>query len=250
VLTRGIIALGSLYAMIVVFVHLLVVSDLAVSLVPGWHSAVIAPYHVSSGFLAAIATAVLMLGATHQLDARIARSCAKLLLALALLWFYFVWCELLTNWYGRTPDEQSVLSLFMFGPGAGLFAVAALCEFAVPLVVLVWNGARSSPTVVTVVALVVVLGSYADRVRLFVPAWTVIAPPAAQHLPDHLPSLPLPDLAVASACIGMLALTTLVIASAVRRVSPVSDWEVNAVERLTPERPVLRTRTVIVARPS
>jgi hypothetical protein len=35
-----------------------------------------------------------------------------------------------------------------------------------------------------------------------------------------------------------------------RRFKPVSDWEVKAVDRLTPERRVLRTRTVVIARPS
>jgi Ni/Fe-hydrogenase subunit HybB-like protein len=184
------------------------------------------------------------------LDARIARSCAKLLLALALMWFYFAWCELLTDWYGGTPDERSVLNLFMFGPSFGLFVVATICELLVPLVVLVWNRARSSPRMITAVAGVVVLGNFVDRLRLFVPAWTVAAPPATEHLPETLPPVPLPDLAAALACVGMLALTGLVVAVAVRAVSPVSDWEAKAVERLTPERPVLRTKTVVVARPS
>src|SRR5206468_188450 len=112
VLTRGIIALGGLYTLLVVFVHLLVASDLGLSLVPGWHSAVIPAYHVVSGLEGAVALVVLGLAAVRRLDARIARSCAKLLLALSLLWFYLVWCELLTYWYGRTPDEQRLLALF------------------------------------------------------------------------------------------------------------------------------------------
>jgi Ni/Fe-hydrogenase subunit HybB-like protein len=250
VLTRGVIALGGLYALLLVFVHLLVVSDFALSLVPGWHSAVIAPYHVESGFEAAIGMVVLLLAATRELDARVSRSCAKLLLSLSLLWFYFVWCELLTNWYGRTPDEQSFLMLFMFGPTSGLFAVATACELLVPLLLLVWSAARSSPRVVTFVAGMVVLGNYVDRLRLYVPAWTVATPTPTEHLPESLPAMPLPDLVIICACAGVLALAALLVVLALRSVSTVSDWEVKAVERLTPERRVLRTRTIIVARPS
>jgi hypothetical protein len=83
-----------------------------------------------------------------------------------------------------------------------------------------------------------------------VPAWTVIAPPSAEHLPETLPPIPLPDVAATLACAGVLSLALLLIVVAVQAVSPVSDWEVKAVERLTPERRVLRTRTVVIARPS
>ena len=93
VLTSGLIALGAFYTMLAVFLHLLVASDLALSLVPGWHSAVIPAYHVVSGFEAAVALVVLTLAFLRP-DTPMApetfRACAKLLLALALLWFYFV----------------------------------------------------------------------------------------------------------------------------------------------------------------
>jgi Ni/Fe-hydrogenase subunit HybB-like protein len=245
-----VLTLGALYTMLVVFVHLLFMSDFGLSLVPGWHSAVMPAYHAVSGFEIAIGMVVVLLGAARHLDARMARSCAKLMLSLGLLWFYFTWCELLTQWYGRTPDEQSLLALFMFGPGSALFAVAVVCEFLAPTLVLIWNPARSSPTVLTGVATVVVLGGFVDRLRLFVGAWTVATPTPAEHLPDALPALALPGLAALAACIGSMACAALVLVVALRRISPMSDWEQRAVQRLTPERAVLRTRTVVVARPS
>jgi Ni/Fe-hydrogenase subunit HybB-like protein len=250
VLTRGTMALGGLYTLLVVFVHLLVASDLALSLVPGWHSAVIPAYHVVSGFEAAVALVVLGLAAVRRLDARIARSCAKLLLAFSLLWFYLIWCELLTYWYGRTPDEQSLLALFMFGPAASLFLVAVTCELLVPLLVLVWNPARGSTRAITFVAAVVVLGNLVDRLRLYVGAWSVVTSSPAEHLPDTLPPLPLPGVLEILACAGVLAMAGLVLLLPLRRLSPVGAWEVQAVERLTPEQRVLRTRVVVVARPS
>jgi Ni/Fe-hydrogenase subunit HybB-like protein len=250
VLTRGVIALGGLYTLLVVFVHLLVASDLALSLVPGWHSAVIPAYHVLSGFQAAVALVVLGLAAVRRLDAPIARSCSKLLLALSLLWFYLVWCELLTYWYGRTPNEQSLVALFMFGPAARLFFVAVVCELLLPLFVLVWNPARRSPRAITVVAAVVVLGNFVDRLRLFLAAWSVVTASPTEHLPETLPPLPLPGVAEVVACLGLFAIAGLVLLLALRRLSPVGAWEVKAVERLTPEQRVLRTRVAVVARPS
>jgi hypothetical protein len=51
-------------------------------------------------------------------------------------------------------------------------------------------------------------------------------------------------------CVGALALTAIVVVPVSLRFKPISDWEVKAVDRLMPERRVLRTRTVVVARPS
>jgi Ni/Fe-hydrogenase subunit HybB-like protein len=177
-------------------------------------------------------------------------ACAKLLLALSLLWFYFVWCELLTDWYGRTPDEQAILALFMFGPGAGLFLVATLCELVPPLLVLLWKPARTSPRVTAAVAALVLLGSFVDRLRLYVGAWSVATPTPTAHLPETLAPLPLPGLATTVACVGVLALTGLVLLVVLRWVPLQATWEVAAVRRLTPERRLLRTRVTVVGRPS
>jgi Ni/Fe-hydrogenase subunit HybB-like protein len=250
VLTTGLVAMGAFYTMLAVFVHLLVSSDLALSLVPGWHSAVIPAYHVVSGFEAAVAL-VIVATAMVRPEAHLEtfHASAKLLLALALLWFYLVWCELLTYWYGRTPDEQGLLSLFMFGPGSGLFLVAFVCEFLAPVLVLMWNAARSNNRAVTGVAAVVVIGSYVDRLRLYVGAWSVATPRAEEHLPDVLPPLALPGLPEIAASVGTLALVALVLLVLVRRVPWVSTWEMKAVERLVRERRLLRTRVSVIGRP-
>jgi molybdopterin-containing oxidoreductase family membrane subunit len=251
VLTSGVVAMGAFYTMLAVFVHLLVSSDLALSLVPGWHSAVIPAYHVVSGFEAAVALVIVVTAMVRpEAHLQTFRASAKLLLALALLWFYFVWCELLTYWYGRTPDEQGLLGLFMFGPGAGLFLVAAVCEFVAPVLVLMWAGARAHTGVVAGVAAMVVVGSYVDRLRLYLGAWSVATPRAEEHLPDRLPPLPPPGLPETAACVGTLALVALVLLVVVRRVPSVSAWEIRAVERLVRERRLLRTRVSVVGRPS
>jgi molybdopterin-containing oxidoreductase family membrane subunit len=170
--TRPVILVGALYTMLAVFVHLLVSSDLAISLVPGWHSAVVPASQVASGLEAAIALVVLTAAITRATNTHAMAAAGKLLLAFALLWFYFFWCELLTDWYGRTPDEQAILGLLFGGPSLVPFTVAFACMFALPLLVLMWNAARNSPRVVTGVAALIVFGSLVDRLRLYVGAWS------------------------------------------------------------------------------
>src|SRR5205085_8510858 len=121
-LVRAQIWLGALYLMLFTYVHLVVVSDLAMSLVPAWGSANMPPYQVVTSLEGGVAVALVALAAARRfggLQRYVGRdtfhAAAKLLLALALLWFYLFWSELLTYWYGRTPDEQHLLELLMFG---------------------------------------------------------------------------------------------------------------------------------------
>ena len=138
----------------------------------------------------------------------------------------------------------------MFGPGAGLFLASVIGEFMAPVFMLIWNRARHSTTLTAAVAAVVLAGSFADRLRLYVAAWSVATPIPEEHLPDKLAPLPLPGLAEVAACVGMLALLGLVLLVVAQRVPTVAMWETRAVERLVRERRLLRARVSVVARPS
>ena len=91
------VTLGSLYVMTFVLVHTLVSSDFALSLVPEWSSGSFPAYLVVSAFEGGVATTVLALAllrhAGHAVPRETFHACARLLLALALLWFYFIWSE-------------------------------------------------------------------------------------------------------------------------------------------------------------
>ena len=127
------VTLGALYVMTFVLVQTLVGSDFALSLVPGWSSGSFPAYHVVSAFEGGVATTVLALAllrhAGHAVPRATFNACARLLLALALLWFYFIWSEFLTYWYGRSPAELELLTLLMFGPSSlpAFAAAAVLC---------------------------------------------------------------------------------------------------------------------------
>src|SRR5207249_3924287 len=101
-LDRGLVALGGLYLMLWVFANLLVSSDLAMSLVGGWRSANVPPYHAVSGLEGGVALALVILYLLRRGPRDAFHAAGKILLALALLVFYFSWAELLTYWYGRT----------------------------------------------------------------------------------------------------------------------------------------------------
>jgi hypothetical protein len=254
VLSRGVVVLGAFYLMLFVFVNLVVVSDLALSLVPGWHSAVMPPYHALSGLEGGVATSLLALAAMRRFG-RLERyigldpfwAAAKLLLALSLLFFYFTWAELLTNWYGRLPEEQGVLFTFMFGPYLWAFVLSFSLNFVLPFLLLIWNPIRVSIVGPTAVSALVVVGNLVDRVRIYVPAWYVAGPPGQSVVdvpPAQLPALP--DLLIA---LGAIALVVLLYLLALRLVPAVSLWEYKQGLLLSRERTFARAGVQLIAKP-
>jgi molybdopterin-containing oxidoreductase family membrane subunit len=254
VLSGGIVVLGSFYLMLFVFVNLVVVSDLAISLVPGWRSAVMPPYHGVSGLEAGVATTLLALAGLRRfgrLQDYIGLDpfwgAAKLLLPLALLFFYFTWAELLTNWYGRLPEEQQVLSLFMFGPYLWLFILSFGLNFVLPFVLLIWNPIRVSIAGPTAVSALVVLGNLIDRVRIYVPAWSV-AGPVGETI-EQLPPAQYPGLADVLIMLGAIALAVLLYLLALRLFPAVSVWEYKQGVLLSRERAFVRAGLRVIAKP-
>jgi molybdopterin-containing oxidoreductase family membrane subunit len=61
VLTMGLVPLGAFYLMWYTYLHTFTVSDMAMSLVPGWKSAIFSPYHALSGLQAGVAATLIAL---------------------------------------------------------------------------------------------------------------------------------------------------------------------------------------------
>jgi hypothetical protein len=101
---------------------------------------------------------------------------------------------------------------------------------------------------VTAAAVLIVVGTFLDRIRVFVPAWAV-AGPVSDHL-EGLPALPIPTLADLLLVVGGPALAIFLVALAARVVRPVSTWEEREADVLRVQQPYLRTRVSVIGRPT
>lgn len=256
VLSTGLIVLGAFYLAWFAFVHVFLVADLAMSLVPGWKSAVFAPYHGVSSLQAGISISLITLallrrfgGLERYVNLDPFWGASKILLGTTLLFFYLTWSELLLTWYGRLPEEQAILGLLMFGPYQGFFILSFCLNFVVPFLLLIWNPIRQSIGGPVLVSSIVLIGNFIDRLRIYVASWSVAAPVGVHLDVEHLPATVFPGMLDIAVIVGALAAVGALYLLALRLVPPISLWEYKTGLLLRVERPYAKTEVAVVAKP-
>ena len=172
--------LGALYFMMLVFVHFLISVDFLMALVPGWIDALYPATHAANSLQAAAATMLLTMfflrqfgGYKDYIGLDQFWGLGKLMFALSLLWFWFWFSSFIILWYGRRPNEQAALQLLMVGPYLPIFFVTFITVFVIPLFTMIWNPLRKSIWGPTIIAVSVLIGTFFDRIRLYVATYSV-----------------------------------------------------------------------------
>ncbi|MBI2935266.1 MAG: hypothetical protein HYY31_00415 [Chloroflexi bacterium] len=246
--------LGGLYFMFLVYVHALISSDLAMSLVPGWKDSVFPAFHALSGLQSAMATTLVTLfllrtfgGLKEYIFVDQFWSASKLLLATSILWFYFWWSGFITYWYGRTPAEHAVLTLLMFGPYKPIFITTFVLNFVLPLFLLIWNAVRKSILGPTLVSCSILVGTFLDRIRLYVASFSV--EDSTGHLLGKIPGVHYPDVADVLMLIGAVAGAVLLYMLATRLIPIINIWEAKEGVLLQRVQPFHKTQVKVLAKP-
>lgn len=253
-LHAGIGTLGGFYFMFLIFVHMMISVDFSMSLVPGWKDAIYPAYHGLSGLQSGVAVVLVTMfvlrrwgGLGGYIEVDQFWGLSKLLLALSLLWFYFWWASFFTYWYGRTPAEQAVIKLLMFESYKPAFVISFLMCFPLPFFVLMWNFVRKTDWGPPLAGIIILIGTFFNMVRLYVPAFSVEDP--TQHALEHVPPaiLPaLPDVLVVAGALGGAVLFYML----ATRVFPISNiWELKEGLLLQRVKTLLKTEVRVLAKP-
>ncbi len=229
--------LGAFYFMMLVFVHFLISVDFLMTLIPGWIDALYPVTHAANALQAAAATMVLTAwvlrkfgGYEDYIGLDQIWGVGKLLFALSLLWFWFWFSSFNVYWYGRKPNELAVLELLIHGPYVWVFMTVFMLNFVIPLWTLVWNPVRHSTWGPAIIAVSVLVGTFLDRIRMFVAAYSVEGignPSYDKHALEvgHLPKTVMPDLWDVFIMLGAVGAMILVYMLAARLFPIVNIWE-------------------------
>jgi Ni/Fe-hydrogenase subunit HybB-like protein len=161
---------------VAVSVHSIVSWDFAMAPVPMWHSTIFAPYFVAGAIFSGIAALIIAMALLRKflhLEEYLLRvhfeNLGKLLLVMSLLWFYFVFAERLTAWYGNEPSEMTVFWVTQTGSYSPLFWLMVVCNFVVPFPILAIKKFRTIAGTV-IASIGVVIGMWLERFLIIVPS--------------------------------------------------------------------------------
>ena len=208
-----------------VSVHSIVSWDFAMSIVPGLHQTIFAPYFVVGAIYsgtAGIVTVMFVLRKYMGFEQYITKlhfdNLGKLLLVLSLLWTYINMIELFTGWYSGTSDEYEQLSFKLFGFYAPLYWMMMLFCAAAPLL-MISKRFRTSFVPMLVLSIAINIGMYTERFLI------VATSLARQYLPDAW-GFYSPSLVEISIMVGSFAVFTTLFLVFVKIFPSVSMYEV------------------------
>jgi Ni/Fe-hydrogenase subunit HybB-like protein len=166
--------LAGLATPLVLSVHTVVSFDFTIAIVPGWHSTFFPPYFVAgaiySGFAMVLALAI-PLRKVYGLEGLITDkhldNSAKVMLATGLIVGYAYILEAFSAWYSGNVYEQSIFWKRMTGPYALQYWILISCNVVAPN--LLWlKRFRSSPVLLFISSLVVLVGMWLERFVIIV----------------------------------------------------------------------------------
>ena len=232
--------LGAFYIAMYAMTHFSFATDFAISMVPGWKDPIFPAFHAVSALqmgLGLYIVSMFVLRKVHGLGRYYEREqfwgYGRLMLALTLFWFYFWWSAFILFWYGRLPQEQSIIALLIFGDPAEpsllarpqflMFAGAFGLSFLLPFLTIMWNPVRRSFLGPTIVGLIVIGGGFFDRLRIYANTWSVEQ--VGGHGLEHVPAVGPPDVWDAAFIVGLLSGVFFLILLTSRVIPIVSLWE-------------------------
>ena len=150
--SRSVLHLSGLATPLVLSVHSVVSWDFAMSIVPGWHATIFAPYFVAgaifSGF-AMVLTVLIPVRRIYGLEAYITDyhfdNMARFLLLTSLIVGYAYSVEYFVAWYSGVEFEKTSFWLRAFGPYWFSTWTMIICNAVIPQMLLVQVGPHAHP---------------------------------------------------------------------------------------------------------
>jgi hypothetical protein len=227
----GLAMLGAFYFMLLIYVHFIISSDYAQSMIPGWKDSIFPVFYSLTGFQVALGTCLIILyvmrrwGGFHEYYGKsVFWSASKVQLGLTLLWAYHLFAFFITYWYGRLVVEQNIIKYLFSQSYGGVFLANLALSFAIPFLILLWNPVRRSAWGPPLAGLSAAAGALMFSVRVFVGGANSGNIFAA--FLDHVPAAVYPDVWDIFMVVGGIGGAAFVYLAATKFLPVLSVWEV------------------------
>jgi len=209
---RTVLHLSGLATPLVLSVHSVVSWDFAMSIVPGWHATIFAPYFVAGAIFSGMAMVLTVMipvrrifGLEDYITGYHFENMARFLLLTSLIVGYAYCTEFFMSWYGGVEAEQSSFWLRAFGPYWISTWVMILCNAVFPQ--LLWfKRLRTSVPFLFVLSVFINIGMWFERYVIIVTGLSTEYDPAVWGI--YTPSTP--ELVLVAGSFAFFALLFLV----------------------------------------
>lgn len=158
-----------------VSLHTIVGWDFGMSIVPGWHENIFAPYFVCgalySGCGAVLVVMYFVRRGFHLEDYILPQhfdNIGKILFAISLLWFYFFAGDAWSDWFSRDPNHLAWLH-YMFNGYKWVLATLVVFGLVIPFATLGFGRIRRTPWAMLLIGVSVNIAMFTERVIVVVP---------------------------------------------------------------------------------
>jgi molybdopterin-containing oxidoreductase family membrane subunit len=159
---------------LVLSVHSVVSWDFAMSIVPGWHATIFAPYFVAGAIFSGVAMVITLtvplrkiFGLEAYLTARHFDAMAKLILLTSLIVLYAYLSEFFMAWYSGEEIERAMFWNRLFGPYWWATWTMLVCNGLIPIM-LWFKRVRLSIPALFVISLFINIGMWFERFVIIV----------------------------------------------------------------------------------
>ncbi|MBI2842329.1 MAG: polysulfide reductase NrfD [Armatimonadetes bacterium] len=194
---RGYVALAALATPLVISVHSVVSWDFAMSILPGWHTTIFAPYFVAGAIHSGLAMVITLLvplrkvlGLERLITLRHLESMAQLMIFTGLIVGYAYVTEAFISWYSGDKFERQFVVWRAMGSYAPFFWLMLFFNVVAPLTFF-FKRLRTDIAWLVVVAILVNIGMWFERFVIivtslshgFLPSsWGLYAPRLVEYL--------------------------------------------------------------------
>ncbi len=168
--------LSALILPVFVSVHSIVSWDFGMSLVPGWHVHIFAPYFVVGAVLSGVAAVIALMAVMRSLfrlhdyiRPEHFDMIGRLLIVVALAWAYFYFLDVVFALLSKEEAEYEVMKLRLSPPYLYLFLLMITCNVFLPVPIWMFRRFRRNIGIMVWTAVVVNIGMWLERFLIIIP---------------------------------------------------------------------------------
>lgn len=192
-LDRALNIMSAIIIPLAILVHSVLAWIFGMTLRPGWHSTIFAPYFVVAAVFSGTGVLIIAMWVfrkVYHLESYITKIhfnyLGIILMILGALYAYFTFSEYLTSWYGSETWEMEVLyKLFDYNEYWWWFFFAAILGVLLPIIVILFPRFRSINSI-TAVSVIAVLALWVKRYLIIIPTLETPLLPLQDMRPEYI----------------------------------------------------------------